>query len=183
MVVCITAHQTYEDGIDLTSLNKLGLASCLQWLIHLFKTSCYLSKVWRTTISVRFLECIVRLCFPQRFSAKSYLDAMEKPVHKTDCFLQVSSTVSTRCNQDHMPEDERIHGSTSILVFDASYSLQHLAAISMTLCELATANYQSPPLECASFTLEAQAAGMVTTHRLQRDCVECLWVGSHGTYT
>ena len=52
----------------------------------------------------------------------------------------------------------------------------------MTLCELATANYQSPPLECASYTLEAQAAGMVATHRLQRDCVECLWVGSHHTY-
>ena len=44
----------------------------------------------------------------------------------------------------------------------------------MTLCELATANYQSPPLECASFSLDAQTTGMATTHRLQRDCVEYL---------
>ncbi|KAF8341875.1 hypothetical protein F5887DRAFT_361900 [Amanita rubescens] len=83
--------------------------------------------------------------------------AIEKPHHKTDCFLRVSSTIRARCHQDHMPEDERIH-----------------AAISMTLCELATANYQSPPLECASFSLDAQTAGMAATHRLQRDCVEAL---------
>ena len=98
----------------------------LQWLVHLFKSSCYISKVWRMTISPRFSECIVWLCFPQRCLAKSCLDAMEKPLHKADCFLQVSSTISTRCNQDHMPEDERIHGSPPILDFNASYSPQHL---------------------------------------------------------
>ncbi|KAF8621225.1 hypothetical protein AX15_007941 [Amanita polypyramis BW_CC] len=44
----------------------------------------------------------------------------------------------------------------------------------MTLCELATANYHTPPLECASFSLDSQIAGMFMVHSSQRDCVEAL---------
>ncbi|KAK2465620.1 hypothetical protein APHAL10511_002512 [Amanita phalloides] len=84
-------------------------------------------------------------------------NAMDKPLHKTDCFLQVANAIRARCRQDHMSEDERIH-----------------AAISMTLCELATANYQSPPLECVPFSLDGQAAEMFVAHRSQRGCVEAL---------
>ncbi|KAI6142802.1 hypothetical protein BKA82DRAFT_532917 [Pisolithus tinctorius] len=43
--------------------------------------------------------------------------------------------VKTRCEESHMDEQERIQ-----------------AAISMTLCELATARHYAPPLECAAFS-------------------------------
>lgn len=73
-----------------------------------------LSQVWRTTISLQCSECIVWFGFPQRCLVNDCLEEIEKPHHKTDCFLRVSSTIRARCHQDHMPEDERIHGSRPI---------------------------------------------------------------------
>ncbi|KIM55725.1 hypothetical protein SCLCIDRAFT_1220894 [Scleroderma citrinum Foug A] len=43
------------------------------------------------------------------------------------------------------------------------------AAISMTLCELATARHYAPPLECAAF-----AKGQVPSGHTQAECVEAL---------
>lgn len=47
-----------------------------------------------------------------------------------------------------------------------------VAAIGMTLCELATANH-SPPLECVSLTVEAERSGDGSRPPLN-SCVECV---------
>lgn len=46
------------------------------------------------------------------------------------------------------------------------------AAISMTLCELATATHHSTPLECVSFSLDSVLYQQPPNPRLQGECVE-----------
>lgn len=64
------------------------------------------------------------------------------------------SRVKTRCEESHMDEQERIQ-----------------AAISMTLCELATARHHAPPMECAAFSKGQQSP---PSGHVQAACVEAL---------
>jgi hypothetical protein len=48
----------------------------------------------------------------------------------------------------------------------------HTAAISMTLCELATARHYSVPLECAPYNAEDGHARGAISSRVQGECVE-----------
>ncbi|KAJ7600788.1 hypothetical protein C8J56DRAFT_769131, partial [Mycena floridula] len=52
---------------------------------------------------------------------------------RSDCFRRAAGLIRVRCSQLEMDEEERVG-----------------AAISMTLCELATAKHHTPPLECNS---------------------------------
>ena len=45
----------------------------------------------------------------------------------------------------------------------------------MTLCEIATANNQAAPLECAMFETESQAPGRLSSDRSHRACVESVF--------
>jgi hypothetical protein len=65
-----------------------------------------------------------------------------------------------------MSESEVLSGKRKIA--DAQETRNGAAAISMTLCELATATHHSPPLECASFTVDSEASFIQT----QGECVE-----------
>ncbi|EJF63810.1 hypothetical protein DICSQDRAFT_160322 [Dichomitus squalens LYAD-421 SS1] len=70
------------------------------------------------------------------------LDAYSK---KSDCFRRAANAIQTRCSDLESDEDERVK-----------------AAISMTLCEIATAKHTSPPMECAPF--ESDSNGMYALH-------------------
>ncbi|KAG7091971.1 hypothetical protein E1B28_008360 [Marasmius oreades] len=63
--------------------------------------------------------------------------------------------IRSRCEQLDMMEDERVR-----------------AAISMSLCELATAKHHSIPMECASFTINQPSS--TSTAGSQGECVSAL---------
>ncbi|KAJ7749314.1 hypothetical protein DFH07DRAFT_829281 [Mycena maculata] len=79
--------------------------------------------------------------------------ALENYSRRPDCFRRVAARISLRCGELETDEDERIK-----------------AAISMTLCELATATHHSLPLECASFTVDSEASH----DQIQGECVDAL---------
>ncbi|KAJ7136127.1 hypothetical protein C8R44DRAFT_769753 [Mycena epipterygia] len=79
--------------------------------------------------------------------------ALESYSRRPDCFRRVAGKIRLRCGELEMNEDERVE-----------------AAISMTLCELATATHHSLPLECASFTVDSEAAPT----QIQGECVDAL---------
>ncbi|KAI0765374.1 hypothetical protein C8Q74DRAFT_1050032 [Fomes fomentarius] len=56
-----------------------------------------------------------------------------------DCFRRAATLIRARCGDLETEESERVK-----------------AALSMTLCEIATADHYSPPLECAAFQPYAQ---------------------------
>ncbi|KIY51816.1 hypothetical protein FISHEDRAFT_18726, partial [Fistulina hepatica ATCC 64428] len=56
---------------------------------------------------------------------------------RPDCFRRTTESIRVQCGQLELDEDARVH-----------------AAISMTLCELATAKHHTPPLECSAFAFE-----------------------------
>ncbi|KIJ63744.1 hypothetical protein HYDPIDRAFT_112679 [Hydnomerulius pinastri MD-312] len=80
--------------------------------------------------------------------------ALETYTKKPDCFQDAIALVKTRCEESHMDEQERVQ-----------------AAISMTLCELATARHYSPPLECATFAWGREEPSSTLA---QAQCVEAL---------
>ncbi|KIJ15313.1 hypothetical protein PAXINDRAFT_114956 [Paxillus involutus ATCC 200175] len=61
-------------------------------------------------------------------------DTLQSYQRKPDCFQDAISIVKARCEESRMDEQERVQ-----------------AAISITMCELATARHYSPPMECAAF--------------------------------
>ncbi|KAJ6590499.1 hypothetical protein DFH09DRAFT_1139517 [Mycena vulgaris] len=79
--------------------------------------------------------------------------AFEDYSRRPDCFRRVAGRIRVRCGELEMDEDERVK-----------------AAISMTLCELATATHHSLPLECASFTVDSVASPT----QIQGECVDAL---------
>ncbi|KAF9074601.1 hypothetical protein BDP27DRAFT_1213906, partial [Rhodocollybia butyracea] len=62
--------------------------------------------------------------------------SLEDYSRRSDCFRKAAGSIRTRCAELNMNEEERV-----------------VAAISMTLCELATAKHHAPPLECNIFSL------------------------------
>ncbi|KAF8506412.1 hypothetical protein BU17DRAFT_18302, partial [Hysterangium stoloniferum] len=64
--------------------------------------------------------------------------ALDGYSQRPDCFRKSISRIRTHCSELDMAEAERVQ-----------------AAIYMTLCELSTANYNPPPLECFTFTSAA----------------------------
>ncbi|TRM57494.1 hypothetical protein BD626DRAFT_211910 [Schizophyllum amplum] len=70
--------------------------------------------------------------------SQSSLDAYAR---RPDCFKDSAALISARCEDLDARENERVR-----------------AAISMTLCELATAKHHTPPLECAPFAAGAHDA-------------------------
>ncbi|KAF8882190.1 hypothetical protein CPB84DRAFT_1648017, partial [Gymnopilus junonius] len=62
-------------------------------------------------------------------------DALQAYSRKPDCFKKAAATIRSRCTDLDMDEEARV-----------------TAAISMTLCEVATAKHYSLPLECLPYS-------------------------------
>ncbi|KAJ4474387.1 hypothetical protein J3R30DRAFT_3508479 [Lentinula aciculospora] len=79
----------------------------------------------------------------------------------SDCFRKVAGSIRTRCAELDMNEDERVG-----------------AAISMTLCELATAKHHAPPMECELFSARLHRNSGPNSREMdpdsQGDCVNAL---------
>ncbi|CAL1709053.1 unnamed protein product [Somion occarium] len=75
---------------------------------------------------------------------------------RPDCFRRVAASIRAQCSELETSEDERIQ-----------------AAISLTLCELATAQH-SPPMECALFSPREEAPSFAIRETEQSRCVEAL---------
>jgi hypothetical protein len=102
----------------------------------------------------------------QLISIKS--DSLESYIRKPECFRRVAGYMHVQCSELELDEDQRVR---STLTFPSdiviSLTITFTVAISMTLCELATAKHHSPPMECHSFTREFSDTSQGT-----RDCVE-----------
>ncbi|KAH9996205.1 hypothetical protein BJV77DRAFT_942439, partial [Russula vinacea] len=72
---------------------------------------------------------------------------------KPDCFRRAAGRIRVRCAEIDMDADQRVK-----------------AAISMTLCELRTAEFHSIPLECEVFLEEGESSGRAP----HGTCVEAL---------
>ncbi|KAI0646444.1 hypothetical protein C8Q79DRAFT_670111 [Trametes meyenii] len=85
-------------------------------------------------------------------------DSLEKYSAKPDCFRKAASFIRVTCGELETREDERVK-----------------AALFMTLCEIATAESHSPPMECIPFQL-SRGAPRSTNHvgSSHGKCVEAL---------
>ncbi|KAL6305991.1 hypothetical protein BKA93DRAFT_730248, partial [Sparassis latifolia] len=84
-------------------------------------------------------------------------ESLESYTRERDCFRHAAGRIQMRCGQLDMDEGERIK-----------------AAISMTLCELATAKHHAPPLECASFAPDADTPDTLSSTESLGCCVDAL---------
>ncbi|OBZ78409.1 Nuclear fusion protein KAR5 [Grifola frondosa] len=85
-----------------------------------------------------------------------HADTLETYARKPDCFKRAASLIRTQCGELDLNEDERIK-----------------AALSMTLCEIATATHSSAPLECAPFVPDSNYP-TIPREQSHRVCVEAL---------
>ncbi|KAI0797221.1 hypothetical protein BC629DRAFT_1502302 [Irpex lacteus] len=83
-------------------------------------------------------------------------DKLESYTRKPDCFRRVANSIRVQCGDLDMDEDERVR-----------------AAISMTICELATAKH-TPPLECTSVVPLADSSSVGSEAGGPDRCVEAL---------
>ncbi|KAI0945380.1 hypothetical protein AcW1_001615 [Taiwanofungus camphoratus] len=84
-------------------------------------------------------------------------ESLDHYERQPDCFRRVTSFIRTRCGELDIGENERVK-----------------AAISMTLCELATATHHSTPLECESYAHVSDTTSSFGSKESPRDCVEAL---------
>ncbi|KAF9256598.1 hypothetical protein L218DRAFT_881359, partial [Marasmius fiardii PR-910] len=82
-------------------------------------------------------------------------DVVEEYTRRSDCFRTVTGMIRSRCEQLDMMEEERVR-----------------AAISMSLCELATAKHHSIPMECAPFSINQPSS--TSPPDSQGECVSAL---------
>ncbi|KAF9003429.1 hypothetical protein BDQ17DRAFT_1541980 [Cyathus striatus] len=95
---------------------------------------------------------------------RAFLEDVQLPVardepfgsyfRRPDCFQKAAKTIRKRCSDLHLDEQEWIH-----------------AAISMTLCEIATAKHHTLPLECTIFTT---GYDYILDSQMQGQCVDAL---------
>ncbi|PPQ92129.1 hypothetical protein CVT25_007960 [Psilocybe cyanescens] len=91
-------------------------------------------------------------------SLRLNIDALHSYTRKPDCFKKAASIIRARCTELDMDEDGR-------------RALQ--AAISMTLCEIATAKHHSYPMECHQYSVNGANAPKISSQS-QGGCVDAL---------
>ncbi|KAF9475726.1 hypothetical protein BDN70DRAFT_223506 [Pholiota conissans] len=86
-------------------------------------------------------------------------DALQSYSRKPDCFKRAAGLVRAQCIDLDMDEDARVE-----------------AAITMTLCEVATAKHHSFPLECSPYLYDAssQSGRASVSSKVQGECVDSL---------
>lgn len=84
------------------------------------------------------------------------LGLLEHYTNKPDCFRMGAKSIRSQCGEADMDEEQRVIGKLSW--FSTLGTRAHIiidswriASISMTLCEIATGNHYSIPLECHEF--------------------------------
>ncbi|KIM42130.1 hypothetical protein M413DRAFT_70806, partial [Hebeloma cylindrosporum] len=83
--------------------------------------------------------------------------ALQAYSQKPDCFKKAASYIRAKCTDLDIDEAARVN-----------------AAISMTLCELATARHYSLPLECAPYNTQGGRSSSPISSRVQGECVDAL---------
>ncbi|KJA21513.1 hypothetical protein HYPSUDRAFT_140502, partial [Hypholoma sublateritium FD-334 SS-4] len=84
--------------------------------------------------------------------------ALQAYTRRPDCFKRAAGAVRARCATLDMDEAERVD-----------------AAISMTLCEIATAAHHAAPLECRAYTTHGnRGAGEGLSSKVRGECVSAL---------
>ncbi|KAI8986754.1 hypothetical protein BD414DRAFT_42050 [Trametes punicea] len=84
-------------------------------------------------------------------------ESLRKYSARPDCFRRVAATIRAACAELESHEDERVR-----------------AALSLTLCEIATAEHLSPPMECAAFQPAFEGQPPHRDRGLSGRCVEAL---------
>ncbi|KAF4616333.1 hypothetical protein D9613_008634 [Agrocybe pediades] len=84
------------------------------------------------------------------------LDALHAYSRKPDCFKTAASSFRQKCSELDLDEESRVN-----------------VAISMTLCEIATAKHHSVPLECVSYSVD-RAHDPAPSPQVQGECVDAL---------
>ncbi|KAH9856462.1 hypothetical protein C2E23DRAFT_807758 [Lenzites betulinus] len=84
-------------------------------------------------------------------------ESLEKYATRPDCFRRAAGLIRTGCAELETHEEERVR-----------------AALSMTLCELATAEHLSPPMECIPFQVGSDGQTWPYTGDPPGKCVEAL---------
>ena len=103
---------------------------------------------------------------------------LERLSDKPDCFRIAAKNIRSQCTETDMHEDQRVMSWCQHSQTQRIYSLNSwfLASISMTLCEIATGNHYSIPLECQSFFSFGRASSQIPLNGGAKagQCVE--WV-------
>jgi hypothetical protein len=110
-----------------------------------------------------------------------HLETLDTYSQRPDCFRNTVSAIRNRCGETDLSESERVGGkmnSPSPDTMMCSQGTLLVAAISMTLCELATAKHHSPPLECFPFSSPLREGGEQINEETQSICVG--FVALHG---
>ncbi|KAF9566469.1 hypothetical protein CPC08DRAFT_628192 [Agrocybe pediades] len=85
-----------------------------------------------------------------------HIDALHAYSRKPDCFKTAASSFRQKCSELDLDEESRVN-----------------VAISMTLCEIATAKHHSVPLECVSYSVD-RAHDPAPSPQVQGECVDAL---------
>lgn len=99
---------------------------------------------------------------------------------KPDCFRRAASHIRARCEDLQTNEESRVKGGLFVDIVTRrifiNSTLIFTAAISMTLCEIATAKYQSAPLECVAFEFQTRPQeGTLGDRTHASSCVESVF--------
>ncbi|KAJ3562343.1 hypothetical protein NP233_g9636 [Leucocoprinus birnbaumii] len=115
------------------------------------------------------------------------LGMLEQLSDKPDCFRIAAKNIRSQCTETDMDADQRVASQccTATIAKLAAYthfSWWRSASIAMTLCEIATGNHYSIPLECQSFyyapsSVSSQVSPMPVDAAKASQCVE--WVTGH----
>ncbi|KAK7693481.1 hypothetical protein QCA50_003049 [Cerrena zonata] len=84
-------------------------------------------------------------------------DNLDAYMRRPDCFRTVASSIRSQCTNMETQQNERVQ-----------------AAISLTLCELATAKQHSTPMECTPFDSRLGSVSFDQSEGIQGQCVEAL---------
>lgn len=128
---------------------RLHLVKIVRWSLALFPTDILSAN----EINALFLN--LRELYYFRLFSKLNLESIETLdayTQRPDCFRNTVVALRNRCGEAEMTRSERVGGETPTNSETISLYPHSKAAISMTLCELATAKHHSPPLECFPFS-------------------------------
>ncbi|KAI9065641.1 hypothetical protein FKP32DRAFT_1647319 [Trametes sanguinea] len=84
-------------------------------------------------------------------------ESLDRYSAKPDCFRRAAATIRANCAELESREDERVR-----------------AALSLTLCEIATAEHYSPPMECIPFQVGSESSHSPPEVHSGSKCVEAL---------
>ncbi|KAF9041198.1 hypothetical protein BJ165DRAFT_1487649 [Panaeolus papilionaceus] len=103
------------------------------------------------------------------------LAALDIPPSNINCFSRTTASMHSKCADIDTNQDARVDGIfLSVILPNSGTALIHKkAAISMTLCEIATAMHHSVPRECLSYSSERKILPEIRSQS-RGECVDAL---------